>query len=89
LTVLERSLAGVSGRVSRIESLSADDSLPQQQSPETIHIIDLQDEDGTTVGTHDPTDGIGSISFTKEEESGYFGVLILLWCSNKTLVDII
>jgi hypothetical protein len=87
--VLERSLAGVSGRVSRIESLSADDSLPQQQSPETIHIIDLQDEDDTTVGTHDPTDGIGSISFMKEEESGYFGALILLWCSNKTLVDII
>ncbi|RYN89330.1 hypothetical protein AA0119_g11409 [Alternaria tenuissima] len=73
LTVLERSLAEVSGKVSRIESLSADDSLPQQQSPETIHITDLQDEDGITVESHDPTDGIGSISFTKEEESGYFG----------------
>ncbi|CAN9409096.1 unnamed protein product [Alternaria alternata] len=73
LTVLERSLAEVSGKVSRIESLSADDSLPQQQSPETIHITDLRDEDGTTVETDDPTDGIGSISFTKEEESGYFG----------------
>ncbi|OWY42181.1 uncharacterized protein AALT_g1934 [Alternaria alternata] len=70
LTVLERSLAEVSGKVSRIESLSADDSLPQQQSPETIHITDLQDEDGITVESHDPTDGIGSISFTKEEESG-------------------
>ena len=89
MTVLERSLAEVSGKVSRIESLSADDSLPQQQSPETIHIIDLQDENGTTAETHDPTDGIGSVSFTREEESGYFGALILLWCSNKTVADIL
>ena len=87
--MLERSLAEVSGKVSRIESLSANDSLPRQQSPETIHITDLQDEDGITVESHDPTDGIGSISFTKEEESGYFGALILIWYSNKTVADIL
>jgi hypothetical protein len=75
LTALERSLAGVSGRVSRIESLEVDESLPQQQSPDTIHSIELQNHDGTTEGTYDPTDGIGSISFTKEEESAYFGTI--------------
>jgi hypothetical protein len=77
LTALERSLAGVTGRVSRIESLRADESLPHQQSPDTIHFVDLQNEYGAAVGTHDPTDGIGSISFTKEEESGYFGTILL------------
>ena len=87
--MLELSLAEVSRIVSCIESLSANDSLPRQQSPETIHITDLQDEDGITVESHDPTDGIGSISFTKEEESGYFGALILIWCSNKTVADIL
>jgi hypothetical protein len=36
-------------------------------------MLGLHDEERTIVDTHDPTDGIGSISFTKEEESGFFG----------------
>ena len=78
LAALEHSVAGVTGRVSRIETSQADitpadSSRPQHKSPSRINGFDLHDEEGTNVDIHDPTDGIGSISFTKEEESGYFG----------------
>ncbi|KAF2801517.1 uncharacterized protein BDZ99DRAFT_492508 [Mytilinidion resinicola] len=78
LAALESSVGGISSRVTRIEGSRADivdANASSSQSPptHTPDLLSLQDDEGTIVETQDPTDGMGSVSFTKEEESGFFG----------------
>ncbi|KAF2496525.1 hypothetical protein BU16DRAFT_607099 [Lophium mytilinum] len=78
LAALESSVGGISSRVTRIEGSRTDtvvtnESPSQSFSTHTPHLLGLQDDEGTIVEAQDSTDGIGSVSFTKEEESGFFG----------------
>lgn len=80
LATVERSLATLDRRVTGIESsgvgdLSADGSSAQplhQTTPIPVS-SGLEVVDGGSTNSKDPTDGIGSMTFTKEEESGFFG----------------
>lgn len=70
LASLERSVAGLDGRVSCVEALNTGVPEPHTLPHSSAEPEVVEDEDGEA---QDPTDGIGSIVFTKEEEAGFFG----------------
>lgn len=78
LAALEHSLGGLSTRVTCIEGRKGDDASTIGSSHRSVstftlgHLGDDDDECGRA-STQDPTDGIGSIVFTKEEDFGFFG----------------
>ncbi|KAJ4286514.1 hypothetical protein N0V90_013214 [Kalmusia sp. IMI 367209] len=78
LATVERALAGLNGRVASVEAFKdgiAGTHGPPRGSPSELGPTSLgfDGDDEATVDTQDPTDGMGSIVFTKEEEAGYFG----------------
>lgn len=53
---------------------------PQEADCEPLSVsasLGLDAVDGGLIKAKDPTDGIGSMIFTKEEESGFFGTELL------------
>jgi len=83
LAALEHSLGGLSTRVTFIEGRKGDDastigSSHQSTSTFTPDHLDDDDGEGGRASIQDPTDGIGSIVFTKEEDFGFFGKYTLL-----------
>lgn len=78
---LENSLTRITGRVIHIESSRARTAPPKSTSYHEQPTVSgqpdrFEDGHGDTVDTDDPTDGIGSMSFSKEEECGFFGLLL-------------
>ncbi|KAH7083977.1 fungal-specific transcription factor domain-containing protein [Paraphoma chrysanthemicola] len=78
LATLEHSVAGLDGRVTRVEGSQKEDGglfTDTSQRPLTpIESNIVPDEvEEQSVEDVDQTDGIGSITFAREEESGYFG----------------
>ena len=77
----DRRLAAVEGSVASLHSkvsLTAGNGGPVHDPQALASIgaasdIDHINADDQTVESQDPTDGIGSIVFTKEEDSGFFG----------------
>ncbi|KAI6356234.1 hypothetical protein MCOR25_007924 [Pyricularia grisea] len=69
LSALERALTGLTGRVNCIERRGT--HTPASPQPATLAGDD--EDPGTTVASPDPTDGIGTIVFTREEHFGFFG----------------
>ncbi|KAF2856839.1 hypothetical protein T440DRAFT_484936 [Plenodomus tracheiphilus IPT5] len=67
VATVEEILAQLSSRVSRIEDKGEDTAADITTAP---HVDSFADD---TVRLQDPTDGIGSIVFTEEEDSGFFG----------------
>lgn len=78
LSALESSVTGLDIRVAHVEG-SRDDSsetLRNQRQSQSSHPHDeftLEGDENESIEIHDPADGMGSISFTKEEDSGFFG----------------
>lgn len=54
-------------------------SVQSQRVPVTIH----EPDSGESVVSPDATDGIGSIEFTKEDDSGYYGMRLGLSSSTN------
>jgi hypothetical protein len=78
LAALEHSLGGLSTRVTCIEGRKGDDASTIGSSHQSVSTFTPEhlDEDNDECGRasiQDPTDGIGSIVFTKEEDFGFFG----------------
>ncbi|XPS80180.1 hypothetical protein M3J09_012141 [Ascochyta lentis] len=78
LETLESSVARIDERVKRIEGVGYESSVTgteQQQPPPTTIPDRLNHNDGEMdiVEGQNTTDGIGSFTFAKEEDSGYFG----------------
>ncbi|OAG07134.1 uncharacterized protein CC84DRAFT_1117246 [Paraphaeosphaeria sporulosa] len=72
LAILERSVAGLDGRVSCVEALS--DGVPDSLAlPHRSAEPSNAGGEDVNLEARDPTDGIGSMVFTKEEEAGFFG----------------
>ncbi|TLD23143.1 hypothetical protein PspLS_07105 [Pyricularia sp. CBS 133598] len=74
LLALERALTGLTGRVDGIERQGA----RSPASPQPVTLAADEDDPGATVASRDPTDGIGTIVFTREEHFGFFGLPGLL-----------
>lgn len=75
LSSVERLLRGLAGRVVRLEDSDGFDT-PVRGRALGAHRPDYSaacDNPCSEVNTYDPTDGIGSIVFTQEEDTGYFG----------------
>lgn len=80
--MLEDLLANLSSRVSNVEDAthhrSPDTGTSQKAEdaidPDTLRCNGTQD---TALKLQDPTDGIGSIVFTEEEDSGFFGMYVI------------
>tara|TARA_R110002003_G_scaffold31_7_gene1906 strand:+ start:12065 stop:12343 length:279 start_codon:yes stop_codon:yes gene_type:complete len=82
LARLESSVAGIDSRVTRaegsrkeVEAIVID--LDQSLSTPTPGVLLPDGGDGDVVEHLDPTDGMGSITFAREEDFGYFGKLIV------------
>ncbi|PVH98235.1 hypothetical protein DM02DRAFT_531617 [Periconia macrospinosa] len=73
LATLERSVTGLHGRVACVEAFKDGIASPNTHSHRSPGPPLFDGHDPATVETEDPTDGIGSIVFTKEEEAGFFG----------------
>ncbi|KAH8838744.1 hypothetical protein MCOR27_011348 [Pyricularia oryzae] len=69
LLALERALTGLASRVDGIERQRA--RTPPSPQPVTVAADD--EDPGETVASQDPTDGIGTIVFTRDENFGFFG----------------
>lgn len=75
LSTVERLIRGLANRVDQIER----DDYSQSGDPETASERQVtgcdvdDDEQPTYTDSQDPTDGIGSIVFTEEENTDYFG----------------
>lgn len=78
IVTLESSLSGIDSRVSRIET-SKEVVTETIENEDRYYISPIQGardserDEETTGELQDPTDGIGSIVFTEEEDSGFFG----------------
>jgi hypothetical protein len=82
LARLENSVAGIDSRVTRVESCRKEveaivTDLDQPLSTPTPGLLLPDGGDGDIVEHLDPTDGMGSITFAREEDFGYFGKLIV------------
>lgn len=78
LGTLETSVTRLDSRVTLIEGskdyAAVPATSPQQSSiTHDTNIFDFETNEISPAETQDPTDGIGSVVFTKEEESGFFG----------------
>lgn len=80
LANLERVMGALDGRVASLERLEVEDNGANRRSKQTDHQIhltsgslDLETNGASPTDAPDPTDGIGSMTFVKEEESGFFG----------------
>ena len=78
LAALEHSLGGLSTRVTCIEGRKGDDastigSSHQSASTFTPENLGEDDDEYGRASIQDPTEVIGSIVFTKEEDFGFFG----------------
>ncbi|KAJ4395063.1 hypothetical protein N0V91_011092 [Didymella pomorum] len=79
LANLERVMGALDGRVASLERLEVEDNGANRRSKQTDHQIhltsrslDLETNGASPIDAPDPTDGIGSMTFVKEEESGFF-----------------
>lgn len=76
LSSVEHLLRGLAGRVGRLEG-NDDVSAPVGGRASCAPRPDTSaacDEPFSEANSYDPTDGIGSIVFTQEEDTGYFGL---------------
>ena len=86
LANVERLLQGLACQIDRIEGNGRDDvqhvrSGPEQEGGQLPGCFDDEDEEVRTWReTQDPTDGIGSIVFSQEDDAGYFGAYTQILC---------
>jgi hypothetical protein len=81
LARLESSVAGIDSRVTRVEGsrheVEAIVTDLDQPLPTSTPGLLAEGGDSDVVEHLDPTDGMGSITFAREEDFGYFGKLVV------------